>query len=77
MNFFQRIAAAVSAFFGSKRAHAVEREIAVAASPLVERAVVDMAAANPAIAAVVTTVVIPVAQEELSHLAAPHDQASS
>jgi hypothetical protein len=64
MSIFERIGHALSSFFGSPQARAVEKEVAVAAVPLVEKALVGLAGANPIAGAVVVSIVEPVIAEE-------------
>lgn len=70
MSIFQRIGHALSAFFGSPQARAVEKEVAVAAVPMVEQALVHAAGSTP-IGLVVTTIVEPVIAEEAAKAEEP------
>lgn len=70
MNFFQKLGHSLSSFFGSPAAHAVEKEVAIAAAPLAEKALIGLAGASPLVS-VVVSVVEPVMAEEITKLEAP------
>ena len=76
-NFFSKLLKNVSAFFGTSQAHDIERAIVTASAPVVEAALIGVSKENPIAAVVVTTVVLPAVETEVSHIEQTKNQASS
>jgi hypothetical protein len=76
-NFFAKLLAGLRAFVSSPSAHEIEQAVVAAAAPVAEAALLAASKANPIASVVVTTVVLPAVETEVSHLEQPKNQASS
>lgn len=76
-NFFANLLKGLRAFVSSPSAHEIEKAVVSAAAPVAEAALLAASKANPMAAVVVTTVVLPAVQAEVSHIEQQKNQASS
>jgi hypothetical protein len=76
-NFFSNLLKSLHGFFVSNQAHEIEQAIVAASAPVVEAALLGASKANPIAAVVVTTVVLPAVETEVSHIEQTKNQASS
>lgn len=70
-NFFANLLKSVKAYLVSNQAHEIEQAVIAASAPVVEAAIEGASKANPIAAVVVTTVVLPAVQAEVSNLEKP------
>jgi len=70
-NFFSTILKNIRGFLVSNQAHEIEQAVIAASAPVVEAAIEGASKANPIAAVVVTTVVLPAVQAEVSNLEKP------
>ena len=63
--------ASIKAFLISNQAHAVEQAIVRSSAPVIEAAILGAAKENPIASVVVTTVVLPAVEAEVSNLEKP------
>jgi hypothetical protein len=66
--FLANLLKSVSAFFGTSQAHEIEQAVVKAAAPVAEAAILAASKANPIAAVVVSTVVLPAVETEVSHI---------
>jgi hypothetical protein len=76
-NFFAKLLASIRTFVNSPSAHEIEQAVVHSAAPVVEAALLAASKANPLASVVVTTVVLPAIQAEVSHIEQTKNQASS
>jgi hypothetical protein len=70
-SFLAKLLASIKSFLASNQAHEVEQAVITASAPVVEAAILGAAKANPIASVVVTTVVLPAVEAEVSNLEKP------
>jgi hypothetical protein len=70
-SFLAKLLAAIRAFVSSPSTHEVEQAVIAASAPVIEAAILGASKANPIASVVVTTVVLPAVEAEVSNLEKP------
>ncbi len=70
-NFLAKLLASIRAFISSPSAHEIEQAVIHSAAPVAEAALLAASKANPIASVVVTTVVLPAVEAEVSNLEKP------
>jgi hypothetical protein len=69
--FLAKLLASIKSFLVSNQAHDVEQAVITASAPVIEAAILGASKANPIASVVVTTVVLPAVEAEVSNLEKP------